>query len=408
MPGYKGTHRNRTTEEFLLKLKEYLKDEYENYDFSKVEYKGCHSQIAVICKKCGATTVLSVGTVLGLARTKKILCKYCKRKNNKYAIPTNEEFIQKLRNLHGEKYDYSKVNYISSHDNVIITCKKHNEEISLPAYYLIGLGINYCGCNKCKEEEKSSKKLTNFINKFNTLHPELKDVYSNIHFIENRKIEFICPIHGTVHSWTGTFLEKGCRKCAKKTIDRNYTSEEFIELLKTIYHDKYDYSKIEYKSYYDKVCLICKTHGEFWRLPSRLLEGRGCPKCKESLLENEILNFLDNQNIEYIYQYRNKEILGQKSIDFYLPLYHVGIECQGKQHFDKDSVFNKNIDIENIFNNDKAKYEICAKNNIKLYYFSHVKSSSFPYIDTIYNDKQVLLNTIIKEYGERLLQNTGT
>lgn len=58
------------------------------------------------------------------------------------------------------------------------------------------------------------------------------------------------------------------------------TTEQFIAEAKAVHGDKYDYSKVEYKTNKDKVCIICPIHGEFWQAPSKHLSKRGCPKCK--------------------------------------------------------------------------------------------------------------------------------
>ena len=38
---------------------------------------------------------------------------------------TNEEFIQQAKEIHGDKYDYSKVEYIGANNKVIIICREH-------------------------------------------------------------------------------------------------------------------------------------------------------------------------------------------------------------------------------------------------------------------------------------------
>ncbi len=62
-------------------------------------------------------------------------------------------------------------------------------------------------------------------------------------------------------------------------IKKTLTTEEFIKKAKEIHGDKYDYSKVEYTSTNDKVCIICPEHGEFWQRPHNHLKGQGCPKC---------------------------------------------------------------------------------------------------------------------------------
>jgi len=40
---------------------------------------------------------------------------------------TTEEFIKKAREVHGDKYDYSKVEYLNATTPVVIICPKHGE-----------------------------------------------------------------------------------------------------------------------------------------------------------------------------------------------------------------------------------------------------------------------------------------
>lgn len=57
------------------------------------------------------------------------------------------------------------------------------------------------------------------------------------------------------------------------------TKEQFIAEAISVHGDKYDYSKVEYKTNRTKVCIICPTHGEFWQTPSGHLRGYECRKC---------------------------------------------------------------------------------------------------------------------------------
>ena len=57
------------------------------------------------------------------------------------------------------------------------------------------------------------------------------------------------------------------------------SNEDFIKEIEKLYGDKYDYSKVNYTNSKKKVCVICKTHGEFWITPNNFLNGHGCPKC---------------------------------------------------------------------------------------------------------------------------------
>ena len=54
------------------------------------------------------------------------------------------DFIKNATNVHGTKYDYSKVNYINNHTKAIITCRKHGDFEQTPNSHLNGRG-----CPKC-------------------------------------------------------------------------------------------------------------------------------------------------------------------------------------------------------------------------------------------------------------------
>ncbi len=55
-----------------------------------------------------------------------------------------EEFITKAKGVHGDKYDYSKVQYINAKTKIIIGCKTHEEFNQIPSDHLRGHG-----CSKC-------------------------------------------------------------------------------------------------------------------------------------------------------------------------------------------------------------------------------------------------------------------
>ena len=63
---------------------------------------------------------------------------------------------------------------------------------------------------------------------------------------------------------------------------KKLTTNEWIEKAKLVHADKYDYSKSEYTGSQNKICIICKKHGEFWQIARNHLSGNGCPKCSKT------------------------------------------------------------------------------------------------------------------------------
>lgn len=59
------------------------------------------------------------------------------------------------------------------------------------------------------------------------------------------------------------------------------TTEQFVIQAKSVQGDKYDYSKVNYVGAFDKVCIVCSEHGDFWQMPNNHLHGAKCPQCAQ-------------------------------------------------------------------------------------------------------------------------------
>ena len=242
----------------------------------------------------------------------------CNNKNIGIKL-TCEQFINKAKEIHGDKYDYSKVEYINCKEKVCIICPKHGEFWQQPNNHLTG---------------------------------------------------------------------KGCGKCANKQMDTKY----FIEKCNMIHNYRYNYSKVEYIDKNTYVTIICPIHGEYLQRPTYHLSGNGCPKCRQSTLEKKIEHILSEHKINYIAQYRNHEILGRQSLDFYLPDKKIAIECQGAQHFlPVDFAGNgdewANNRFKKVIELDKLKKEKCNNNGIHILYFSDKQ-----YNENIIIDENILMD----------------
>ena len=98
-------------------------------------------------------------------------------------------FIEKARKVHGNKYDYSKVEYHNNHEKVCIICPEHGEFWQTPKNHLKG-----CNCPKCSNVYKMSNE--EWIEKAREIHGDKYD-YSKTHYISNKlKVKIICPKHG--------------------------------------------------------------------------------------------------------------------------------------------------------------------------------------------------------------------
>ena len=322
---------------------------------------------------------------------------------------TTEEFIEKAREVHGDKYDYSKVEYKGMHKKVCIICPEHGEFWQKPM-----LHINQrCGCRLCGYDSVSDKLKSNqelFLERAKEIHGDKYD-YSKVRYVNMRtNVCIICHKKDKYGNEHGEFWQTpnshlngaGCKKCNNENLSakRLMTTEEFVERCKHIHKNRYTYEHTIYNGYYNKVTITCPIHGDFQQIAYDHLQGKGCRKCKKSKLEIEISNILDENNIEYKENVRPKFLSEGKShlsLDFYLEKYNIGIECQGIQHFKYCDFFEGRK--ETIFERDKRKFELCKKNNVKLLYFSDIEKEN--YFDTVYVDKNDLLKEILNY--ERLL-----
>lgn len=187
------------------------------------------------------------------------------------AIITTAKFIEKARVVHGDTYDYSKVEYVAAIVNVRIICKIHGE-----FHQTANNHLNGCGCPKCGRNSHLSNE--SFIEKAKAIHGDTYD-YSKVEYIgRETKVQIICRIHGEFPQRAADHMHgSGCPKCSHAKSPQ--TTDDFIEKAKAKHGDTYDYSKVNYVLNKLKVQIICRIHGEFPQQAQHHLNGSGCPKC---------------------------------------------------------------------------------------------------------------------------------
>lgn len=283
---------------------------------------------------------------------------------------TTAEFIHSAKLIHGDQYDYSKVEYVNSKIAVEIICPIHGSFYQRPNNHLMGHK-----CLKCKGHLKTSNDL---IARFKSIHGDLYD-YSNVVYINARtKVSIICKDHGVFKQLPNDHLNgKGCNKCArrKKSID-------VINDFELVHNFYYDYSKVEYVNNKTKVCIICPEHGEFWQTPNSHLEGQGCSKCSKSKGAIKVLKFLIDNDIEYECEYtfadcRDTNVL---PFDFYIPSKNLLIEYDGMQHFNSIDYFGGNDTFEYIKRHDQIKNDYVKEHNIGLLRIPYWKFDNIGFI----------------------------
>lgn len=273
------------------------------YDYSLVDYINNTIPVIIICPKHGQLKQIPK------EHLKRNGCSKCGReKQNVNRTRTQDQFIEKAKNLHGTKYDYSKVKYVKSNIPIEIICPIHNSFFLKPVAHLQKRGCQKCG--KMREIEKRTCNTDQFIEKARKIHG-LKYDYSLTDYKKNdTDIIIICPIHGQFKQKPTCHLNGECIKCGinKRAKSKTFSTEKFIEIAKKVHgNDKYDYSETIYEKSKKKVIIICnKKRHKFLQIPNSHLNGRGCVKCSyEERGENQLLTTEEFIN-------RSKKLHGDK------------------------------------------------------------------------------------------------
>ena len=189
---------------------------------------------------------------------------------------TTEQFIEDAKKIHGDKYDYSKVEYINNHTKVLIICPKHGEFPQTPNDHLDG-----CGCKDCWEERRGDavrKTTEQFIEDAKKVHCDKYD-YSLVEYKNsNTPVKIIHKECERVFKQKPSNHLDGCG-CIYCYGTPKKTTEQFIEDARKVHGDKYDYSLVEYVNNKTEVKIICPIHGVKIQTPLQHLTTCGCPDC---------------------------------------------------------------------------------------------------------------------------------
>jgi hypothetical protein len=403
----------RSTPELNMNLDWFIKraqDKWgkDRYDYSLVDYKNCKEKVKIIYNKTGEVFEQTPSNHLNYAP-----------ENIKLSVrKTTEEFINESIKIHGEKYLYDKVEYISNQKKVIIGCREHGYFEQTPLSHL----NSKFGCKKCSDQYREMNHKPKYTTEEFIYESKLKwgdkYDYSLVDYINSRtKVKIIYD--DIVYEQTPIshlkypperfmnqeiFLIKAKRKWGDKydyslvnyistkrvikiiykdviyeqyphnhliyapELRNKLTKEEFIERSSILHNNKYNYDKVEYENDRKGVIIICPLHGEFKQTPNIHLRGSGCKKCSDSFGEKEIAKFLDKFYIKYEREYKFKECVNTYPLrfDFYIPSARTCIEFDGIQHYQPVDYFGGVEAFERLKINDKIKEDYCEENYINL------------------------------------------
>lgn len=309
---------------------------------------------------------------------------------------TTQEFIDQAKRLHGDLFSYSRTEYKAANDFVTIVCKRHGDFEQRAQGHLQGKGCPECGHLAVSEKLRSSPDA--FLAKATARHG-IKYDYSKVVYLGNKiPVIITCPIHGDFKQKPNQHLSgQGCPRCGRFRAQQKRTrpTSAFVEQANAVHRNYYEYSKANYSGAHTKVTITCPKHGDFAQKPHDHLYGSGCSKCGRSKGEQRIARVLEEMNIEFTEQYRDKRCRGKLPLPFDFALLSSGellglIEFHGIQHFESWRNDRRNIR-EGLCERqmrDEVKSAFCQDHNLPLlvipYWESgHIRELISQFVETL-------------------------
>ena len=342
-----------------------------SYELISNRFEGLGSNISITCSLCGETFIRRAGDLLKLKG-----CPCCENKNGRI---TTEEFIRRAVEVHGNKYDYSLVEYVNLLTKVKIICPEHGIFEQTPGNHLYGYG-----CEKCAKEKNGKARALGkeeFILRAIAVHGDKYD-YSEVEY-SNRHT----PVKIYCKKCDEFFFQApqshlsgcGCPSCAGK---KKYTNESFIAKAKEVHGDKYIYDKVEITGIRNKVEIICPEHGSFFQTAFKHIMGQGCPHCNPQFSkgEKEIVEFIrsvyDGVVLENV-----RDVISPKELDIYIPDLKLAFEYNG--------LYYHSSKFQTSPSDARNKFMDCEKQGIRLI--------------TIYEDEWQNKNDLVKSMISRYI-----
>ena len=365
------------------------------YDYSKVEYKKSNINVTIICKIHGDFKLTPNSHL-----SKKSGCQKCSRnkKSETQIKNNNNNFINNAIKIHGDKYDYSKIEYINSNTHINILCKIHGEFPQLPDVHISG-----CGCQKCGNNFRYDT--ATFIEKAQQIHGDNYD-YSKVEYKKsNINVTIICKIHGDFKLTPNSHLseKRGCQKCSRNKISETQiknNKNNFINNAIKIHGDKYDYSKIEYINSNTHINILCKIHNhEFPQIPNSHLQGSGCPKCSKNYTMTQ-LEFIEKAQQVHI-DCTNQPLFNYELVNFVNNKTPIKILCKIHDEFKQLPFLHiKGHGCKKCSRNKVSETQIKNNNNNFINNAIKIHGDKYDYSKVDYKGSSINVKIICKIHGE--------
>jgi phage FluMu protein Com len=237
------------------------------YNYTKVAYVNSYTKVNIICNKCKNTF-------------EQVPNKHLAGQNgccfNTNIPMTTQMFVNRAKELHGNKYSYAELVYVNSKTPVKIICTKCGKLcMQRPLEHL--KGSDCCRCYT-KNLTYTTKE---FIHKANKVHGNIYDYSESVYTGGDTPVKVRCTnCNNIFYPTPNNHINKksGCPSCY--LLVRTYSKDEFIHVANITHNNFFNYDKTEYINTKTNIVVTCPIHGEFITSPRGHISHKyGCPKC---------------------------------------------------------------------------------------------------------------------------------
>ncbi len=210
---------------------------------------------------------------------------------------TTDDAIQKMKNKHGDRYDYNLVIYAGKAEKVTVVCNSHSKPFSWDVK--AENHWNGSGCPKCGRTARAQcrpKTTSKFIEEANKIHDSLYTYENSIYVGKDVKLLVTCSLHGDWLVSPNLHLSHatGCPTCS-----RGWNRKRYENISATLYYVKINHLY--------KVGLTTKKLK--YRFADEIRKGYRIEILKTTFFEDGIHAFEEEQKI--LKKYKSSKYLGK-------------------------------------------------------------------------------------------------
>lgn len=211
---------------------------------------------------------------------------------------TNEEVKLRIKDIHGNKYDLSKVNYRNRRTKIEVICREHGVWLTLPEQLFRGQGCPVCGGKTVTKNNSLGLNFQSLVSEWDYYKNSMSP--NEISYGSSKKVWWTCPEGHSYDMSPKTRTRKGkeqnCPYCSNRRIDNTNSirtlKPEWVEEWNFKKNKKHSPDSLGISSNFN-VWWICVEGHEWLSSPNdRLNYDTGCPNCSISGYKTELEGFL--------------------------------------------------------------------------------------------------------------------